>query len=86
MASLYEVITHIPSDLDSHLPGIHDTFVDWIVNQEWTLLSDSDMDVDQIEQPQLMIAGKMQQQFVNEWEKIVKSAPFYFVPFEKGTK
>lgn len=86
MASLYEVIICIPSDLDSHLPGIHDKFVDWIMNREWKLLSDSDMDLDQIEQPQLMIAGKIQQEFVNEWKKTVKSEPLYFVQFEKGTK
>lgn len=78
MASFYEVIICIPSDLDSHLPGIHDKFVDWIMNQEWKLLSDSDMDLGQIEQPQLMNAGKIQQEFVNEWKKTVQ--------FEKGTK
>lgn len=86
LASLYEVIARIPSDLDSHLPGIHDKFVDWIMNQEWKLLSDSDMDWDQIEQPQLMIAGKIQQEFVNEWKKTVTSERLYLVQFEKGTK
>lgn len=86
MASFYEVIVRIPSDIEEHLPGIPDAFVDWIAGKEWELPECSDMDATLIDHPQLTIAEKVQREFLNEWQKIVKSEPQYFVQFEKGDR
>lgn len=87
MSSFYEVIVRVPSDIEEHLPGISDSFVNWISDKEWELPPESDMDIDQIDQPQLTIADKLKREFLSEWRKITKTDdPCHFIQFERGEK
>lgn len=85
--SFYEIIIRVPHDIEEHLPGISDYFVEWIVNKEWTLPDWSDFDLSLIDTPQLTLAEKIQREFTTEWVKITKEKNFdYFIQFERGEK
>lgn len=85
--SFYEVIIRVPHDVEEHLPGISDHFVDWIANKEWELPEWSDMDITLIDMPQLTLGEKLKREFLLEWHKITKlSSLDYFIQLEKGEK
>lgn len=85
--SFYEVIIRVPHDVEDQLPGISDSFVDWILRKEWDLPDWSDMDITQIDQPQLTLAEKIQREFLSEWQKITKEKETpHFIQLEKGEK
>uniref|UniRef100_A0AAU6S504 NS1 protein n=1 Tax=Rhinolophus ferrumequinum adeno-associated virus TaxID=3140012 RepID=A0AAU6S504_9VIRU len=85
--SFYEVIIRVPHDVEDQLPGVSDSFVDWIVRKEWELPDWSDMDITLIDQPQLTLAEKIQREFLSEWQKITKEKETpHFVQLEKGEK
>lgn len=85
--SFYEVIIRVPHDIEEHLPGISDHFVDWIANKEWELPDWADLDITLIDMPQLTLAEKIQREFLTEWSKITKEKELvYFIQFEKGEK
>lgn len=86
MATFYEVILRVPSDLEEHLPGISDKFVDWCMGHVWGLPPESDFNVDLVEQPQLTIADRMRRVFLYEWNKFSKKDSKFFVQFEKGSE
>ncbi|AEM37643.1 Rep78 [California sea lion adeno-associated virus 1] len=86
MASFYEVVAKIPSDLEEHLPGICDDFVSVIMSKEWRLPESSDLVLDQIDQPKLTIADAVRKVFYFEWLKYCRDVeePLFFFQFEKG--
>lgn len=86
MATFYEVILRVPCDLEEHLPGISDKFVDWCMNHVWELPPGSDFDFSLVEQPQLTIADRMRRVFLYEWNKFSKKESKFFVQFEKGSE
>ncbi|UGV24168.1 MAG: NS1 [Dependoparvovirus primate1] len=85
MPGFYEIVIKVPSDLDEHLPGISDSFVNWVAEKEWELPPDSDMDLNLIEQAPLTVAEKLQRDFLTEWRRVSKAPEaLFFVQFEKG--
>nr|ABZ10811.1 nonstructural protein [Adeno-associated virus 13] len=85
MPGFYEIVLKVPSDLDEHLPGISDSFVNWVAEKEWELPPDSDMDLNLIEQAPLTVAEKLQREFLVEWRRVSKAPEaLFFVQFEKG--
>ena len=86
MASFYDIVILIPSDIESHIPGVPDRFVDQIMAREWTLPEDSDMDLSQINQPALTLADKVFRFFMSKWKSYSKIDSKYFVQFEQGSE
>nr|ABA71700.1 Rep78 [Adeno-associated virus VR-355] len=85
MPGFYEIVIKVPSDLDEHLPGISDSFVNWVAEKEWELPPDSDMDLNLIEQAPLTVAEKLQRDFLVQWRRVSKAPEaLFFVQFEKG--
>ena len=86
MATFYEVIVRVPFDVEEHLPGISDSFVDWVTGQIWELPPESDLNLTLIEQPQLTVADRIRRVFLYEWNKFSKQESKFFVQFEKGSE
>ena len=84
MSVFYEIIIRVPFDVEEHLPGIPDSFVEWITGQGWELPEESDLDLTLIEQPQLTVADRIRRVFLYEWNKLSKQDAKFFVQFEKG--
>lgn len=86
MATFYEVIVRVPFDVEEHLPGISDSFVDWVTGQIWELPPESDLNLTLIEQPQLTVADRIRRVFLYEWNKFSKQESKFFVQFERGSE
>lgn len=84
MSCFYEIVLRLPSDVETDLDGASDEFVNWITGKEWTLPPDSDLDLDQIEQPHLTLADKLWREFYVYWKGVSKTDSKYFVQLEKG--
>ena len=85
MRSYYEVIVQLPNDVESQVPGISDSFVNWITSREWTLPEDADWDLDQVDQVQLTLGDKIQREIRNHWGTMAKEPDFhYFIQLEQG--
>ena len=85
MRSYYEVIVQLPNDVESQVPGISDSFVNWITSREWTLPEDADWDLDQVDQVQLTLGDKIQREIRDHWGTMAKEPDFhYFIQLEQG--
>nr|XP_013008464.1 myosin-9-like [Cavia porcellus] len=78
MVEFYELIVHIPSDVEQHLPATDSDPI-----SEWSLPEDSDLVLSEFEKSQLTIANKIHKEILGKWEK---NNPKVFRQFKKGTK
>lgn len=84
-ASFYEVICELPSDVETQLPLVSDSFIQWITGKQWKLPEDAVWDLDQVDQVQLTLGDKIQRDFLRHWRGITQNDnPLYFVQLEQG--
>nr|QKN88760.1 MAG: replication protein [Dependoparvovirus sp.] len=83
--TFYEVIVELPSDLDTQLPLVSDSFVNWITSKTWEPPLDSDWDMEQVDQVQLTLGDKIQREILKQWRVITGAPdPKYYVQLEQG--
>nr|UAJ21440.1 nonstructural protein 1 [Duck adeno-associated virus] len=84
-ATYYEVIVELPSDLETQLPLVSDSFVNWVTSKEWEPPLDSKWDMDQVDQVQLTLGDKIQREILKHWRTITGNPEAkYFVQLEQG--
>ncbi|AOL02446.1 rep protein [Dependoparvovirus anseriform4] len=81
----YELIVELPSDIDTQLPLVSDSFVRWVTSKTWEPPLDSKWDMDQVDQVQLTLGDKIQREILKQWRTITGDPdPKYYVQLEQG--
>lgn len=84
-ATYYEVIVELPSDLETQLPLVSDSFVNWVTSKEWEPPLDSKWDMEQVDQVQLTLGDKIQREILKHWRTMTNNPEVkYFVQLEQG--
>lgn len=81
----YSVVLRLPADFDSDVPGLQESFFNWISGERRELPEWSDLDGSQIESAYQILADKLVREFVTRWAGASQDprAP-YFAQLEKG--
>ncbi|WBY51256.1 replication protein [Psittacidae dependoparvovirus] len=81
----FELIVQLPSDIETQLPNISESFVNWITGKQWRLPEGSDWNLDKVDQVQLTLGDKIQREIYRYWVSIThnENAEF-FVQLEES--
>nr|QKE60686.1 MAG: replication protein [Dependoparvovirus sp.] len=82
--SYFEFVIRLPADVEEDLPGIPDSFIDWLCRESPELPEGSDLDPEQIEMPMVVLGQRIIKIILNAWRSITKQQDVkYYVQLEK---
>nr|QKN88755.1 MAG: replication protein [Dependoparvovirus sp.] len=82
----FELIIRLPGDVDNHLPGISDHFVQWLTTTIPDLPDDHDWDVAKVNQPLVVLAGAITHTISSKWRSFQQQTLKTFYQLEEGTE
>nr|QKE54950.1 MAG: replication protein [Parvoviridae sp.] len=82
----YELIIRLPGDVDSHLPGISETFIRWLTTTTPTLPNDHEWNLTLCNQPLVVLATAVTNSITQKWRSFQQRTLRTFYQLEEGTE
>lgn len=82
----YELVLRLPGDVDSHLPGISDNFIQWLTTTTPQLPEDHDWDIALCNHPLVVLATAVTNCITSRWRAFQQQTLKTFYQLEEGTE